>query len=347
MLALGGLLAAAACGRAAVAPAVEPAADAAFPDPLATIGDKAVTMADVRARIGADLDMMEARYRMDRHAAVEATLEQIVRERVLQAEADQRKQSLDELIAAEAGGSLDPSDNDVAAWYMTNQGRLGGRSLDMLRPQIVEFLRNQRREEASRRLEERLTREQAVTVHLEPYRLSLDNTGAPALGPENAPITLVEFSDFQCPYCARFAPTLHQLKASHGDKVRIVYRQYPLTSIHPEAVKAAEASLCAHEQGKFWEMHDVLFEAPDQLQVAQLKQKAGRLGLDQRRFDTCLDSGQYGPVVEKDLKEGQRAGVNGTPALFVNGVPIPGGAVPYETVVQAIEKELGRISRRQ
>ena len=346
MVVVAGLLAGAACGRAAVAPVAQPAGDPAFPDPLATIGDQPVTMADVRARIGADLDMMEARFRMERHAAVEATVEQIVRERVLQAEADRQKKSLDELVAAEAGGSLDPADGEVTAWYQANQARLGGRSLDELRTQIADLLRNQRREEAVKRLEERLNREQQVTVRLEPYRIPLDNEGAPAIGPADAPVTLVEFSDFQCPFCGRFAPTLNRLRETHGDRVRIVYRQFPLVSIHPQAFKAAEASLCAHEQGKFWELHDVLFEAPDQLEVANLKQKAGRVGLDQARFDGCLDSGRYQAVVQRDLEAGQRAGVTGTPALFVNGVPVPGGAVPYETVVAAIEKELGRISRR-
>jgi protein-disulfide isomerase len=334
------------CSRATVAPPVPPAGDAAFPDPLATIGGEPVTMADVRARIGADLDMMEARYRMDRHAAVEATLSQIVRERVLQAEAKRQNKTVDELVAAEAGAALNPTDAEVSAWFQANQARLGGRTLAELGPQIADFLRNQRREEASRRLEERLNREQEVTVRLEPYRLPLDNAGAPAMGPEDAKITLVEFSDFQCPFCARFTPTLHRLKETHGDRVRIVYRQFPLVSIHPQAFKAAEASLCAHEQGKFWELHDRLFAAPDRLQIADLKQQAGQLGLDQPRFDSCLDSGKYQSVVQGDLEAGQRAGVNGTPALFVNGVPVPGGAVPYEAVVEAIEKEFARIGKR-
>jgi protein-disulfide isomerase len=184
-----------------------------------------------------------------------------------------------------------------------------------------------------------------VTVNFKPYRLAFTNEGAPALGKKGAPVEVVEFSDFQCPFCQRFAPTLKRVEQEFGDKVYIVYRQYPIPSLHANAIKAAEASLCAHEQGKFWELHDLMFAEQDRLDVTNLKEKARRLGMNQSRFNSCLDSGRYVEQVQKDQQEGARTGMTGTPAVFVNGIEIPGGAVSYEVVREAIQKELTRSQR--
>ena len=330
---------------AASPPAKGAAGDASLPPVLATIGSEQVTLADVRARVGDDLDQNETRYRTSQHKLVETALQEILRERVLEAEAKKQGKTVDELIAAEAGGTLEPSDVEIAAWYEENQSRTRGRSLEQVRPQVVELLRTERRNEAAEKLQARLSRERNVKINLEPYRVSLNNEGAPALGPADAPVTLVEFSDFQCPFCQRVAPTLKKVEQTFGEKVRIVYRQYPIPSLHPNAPKAAEASLCANEQGKFWELHDLMFQEQKQLAVKELKAKAGRLGLDQKKFDGCLDAGRYTEQVQEDMREGNRVGVTGTPALFVNGIPLPGGSVPYETIAKAIEQELARAAR--
>jgi protein-disulfide isomerase len=307
---------------------------------LATIGDNKITMADIRVRAGDQLDQMETRYRRERHKTIESTLQEIIRDSTLTAEARKQGKTLDQLVMAETGGPLEPTDEEIATWYKQNRSRTGGRPLDQIRPKIVEYLREERRNAASEKLEQRLNQEKGVTVHLQPYRLELNNEGAPSKGPAEAKVTLVEFSDFQCPFCSRFFPTLKQVEQNFGDKVRIVYRQFPLTNIHPNAFKAAEASLCAHDQGKFWDMHDMMFQDQKRLSVKDLKATAGRLGLNQKKFDTCLDTGRYTEQVQEDLKEGSRVGVTGTPAVFVNGVAIDGGAAPYEVVAKAIEKEL-------
>jgi protein-disulfide isomerase len=182
-------------------------------------------------------------------------------------------------------------------------------------------------------------------INLQPYRVALDNAGAPARGSDDAKVTLVEFSDFQCPFCGRFFPTLKQIEQKYGDSVRVVYRQYPIPSLHPNAFKAAEASLCANDQGKFWDMHDVMFQEQNALTVSELKQKARRIGLDGRKFDDCMDTGRHTEQVQNDMRAGSRVGVTGTPALFVNGIPIDGGAVPLATVVQAIDQEFARVKK--
>jgi len=153
----------------------------------------------------------------------------------------------------------------------------------------------------------------------------------PSLGSENAPITIVEFSDFQCPYCARFEQdTFPELKSRYIDTglVKIVFRDFPLTSIHQYAQKAAEASECADEQDKFWEYHDLLFSNQNALEVSSLKGYAFSIGLDTQQFDSCLDSGKYKDEVQKDMEDGISYGVTGTPAFFVNGKLLT-GAQPF------------------
>lgn len=171
--------------------------------------------------------------------------------------------------------------------------------------------------------------------------VSLSTAGHPSRGDANAPVTIIEFSDYQCPFCARVSPVLQQVEAAYAGKVRRVFRQFPLIAIHKDAKKAAEASLCAAEHGRFWEMHDALFEQPPALDVVSLKQKAQAAGLDAAKFSACLDSGKHSADVEKDLAEGVRAGVNATPAIFINGRPLP-GARPFEDFARVIDEELAK-----
>lgn len=158
-------------------------------------------------------------------------------------------------------------------------------------------------------------------------------------GSFNAPITLVEFSDFECPFCGRIVPTMNKILEDYKGKVRLVYKHFPL-GFHPNAQKAAEASECASEQGKFWEYHDKLFEnQPSGFSVDNFKQWAGDLSLNAVQFNSCLDSGKYAQKVQKDFQEGQQKGVNGTPATFINGQLIS-GAQPYNNFKQIIDNLL-------
>ena len=152
----------------------------------------------------------------------------------------------------------------------------------------------------------------------------------------------MEFSDFECPFCVRVLPTLEQVQEAYGDQVRIVYRQFPLNAIHPNAQLSAEASLCADAQGTFWEMHDAIFAARGKAGPDELKAMAADLGMDSDAFGTCLDSGEFRGQVAADLEAGRQAGVTGTPALFINGRFLS-GAQPFDVVSRVIDDELTRV----
>jgi len=310
---------------------------------LATIDGEPIELADLDELIGDQLSQMDMQHRTQRQQLIEAALDRVIRDRLLEAEAAERGIGVDELVAAEGAGEV--TDEEISAWYARNQAALGGRALEELSPRIREFLEENQRQMGLNEFAARLEQEREVVILLDPLRVDLSNEGAPSLGPEDAPVTLVEFSDFECPYCGVFFRTLKRLEEDYGDQLRVVYRQYPLDT-HPNAFKAAEASLCAHEQGRFWELHDLMFTEQDQLDVASLKEKAERLGLDREAFDSCLDSGRYAEQILADMREGDRLGVEGTPAVYVNGIPLQGGAVPYQAAVEVIDDELSRAGTR-
>lgn len=161
------------------------------------------------------------------------------------------------------------------------------------------------------------------------------------LGDPQAPVTLVEYSDFECPYCARHIPTVEQIMQDYDGQVKLVFRNFPLTSLHEYAQKAAEAAECAGAQDAFWEMHDKLFAMNEAgtMSIDNFKAAAGELGLNQSKFDTCLDSGQYTQYVQDQFAEGSQLGVQGTPATFVNG-QLVSGAVPYASLASIIDSML-------
>ncbi len=160
-------------------------------------------------------------------------------------------------------------------------------------------------------------------------------------GSPQAPVMIVEFSDFQCPFCRKVQTTLKTLLAKYQGRVSLAYRDFPLRGMHGQAELAAESSRCAGEQGRFWEYHDLLFANPDKLNRDGLTGLARSLKLDEKQFDSCLSSGKYRKQVEQDLQDGIRAGVQGTPGIFINGVPLS-GAQPEAAFERIIQAELAR-----
>jgi protein-disulfide isomerase len=339
-----------ACAQQEPAAAATPEAATADQSPNQVVGrvmGQEITLSELEELAGQPLDQVEAQLVQcqrqadtTRHQVLETALQAEINNRLLDAEAQKVGQTREQYVAAELESKIAPvTDEDVATFFEQNKDRIGNRTIEQVGPQIREYLQQQHRAEAERALFGRLEATYEVARLLEPPRTEVAATG-PAKGPESAPITIVEFSDFECPFCSRVVPALDQVQANYGDKVRIVFRQFPL-SIHPNAQKAAEASLCAAEQGKFWQMHDAMFAEQRQLAVENLKEKAQRLGLDGEEFNQCLDSGEFADEVAADLQAGMQAGVSGTPAMFINGIPIS-GAVPYEQIAQVIDAELER-----
>ena len=167
---------------------------------------------------------------------------------------------------------------------------------------------------------------------------ALDIQGAPARGPADAPVTVVAFVDFQCPFCARATETVDRLLDAYPDRVRLVFKHFPLP-IHPQAARAHEAAQAAAAQGRFWEMHDRIFAAPERLDRAALVAHAEAIGLDPAAFEAALDAPETGAAVQRDVAEGRRVGVRGTPAFFVNG-SLLSGAQPYEAFEARVEQAL-------
>jgi len=249
--------------------------------------------------------------------------------------------SVDALEKAEVEDKTALSEADVKAFYAANKARFGSTpEADALR-QIQSGLKQQRENARRTAFARELRSRYPVQVLLAPYRVPIEIGDAPVRGKETAPVTIVEFSDFQCPFCARARPAVNRVREVYGEKVRFVFRHFPL-NFHPQAEKAGEAAACAREQGKFWEMHDRLWANPGKLQPADLKEHAAAIGLDAGAFGQCLDSGRYAGLVQRDIEQGARYGVSGTPAFFVNGRPLV-GAQPFESFAQVIDDELQRL----
>lgn len=305
---------------------------------VATIGSTKVSESELEDFLSAQLMQL----RRQRQQILADGLDQYLSQRVLDKEAEAEGISTTALLKQEVTDKVaDPTDAEVDAFYEGNKDRISVPK-EQVADRIKQFLKQQRQQKAYADYIESLKKKYQVKVLMEPMRLDVDSAKAPSEGPTDAPVTIVEFSDFQCPFCARVNPTLEQVVKTYGDKVRLVYRQFPLQNLHPNAQVAAEASLCAREQGKFWEMHDAMFGNQQALAAGQLKATAAKLGLDADKFGQCLDSGKYKGEINADMKAAAAAGVNSTPSLFVNGRPLRPGALPYEEIAKVIDEELAR-----
>ncbi|MEM7583209.1 MAG: thioredoxin domain-containing protein [Acidobacteriota bacterium] len=307
---------------------------------VAVIDGKPITHSELEAWAAPQLAEIDQR----RHQILESSLGQMIDERLTELEAERRGVTVAELMAEAIDAKIEPvTDDDIDAFYNENKARMR-QTKEAVAEQIRSYLTQQRSEPLRRDLVTDLRARYGVEINLEPIRVELAELESPAKGPEKAPVKLVEFSDFQCPACKRIAPTLDQLHEAYGDQLRIEFRQLPLTSIHPQAFKAAEASICAANQGKFWEMHDALFARQRELSIDQLKQRAQEIDLDRKAFDACLDNGEATATVQRDMAEAQRVGLSGTPTMFVNGRPVRLLRNPsaFEQLSVLIDDELAR-----
>jgi protein-disulfide isomerase len=325
----------------------QPAAQKQDPSaPVAKVSGQTITAGELDEVVKKDLAQLEQQYQEQRHELRRQALDAMIQKRLVESKAKAANTTPEEFVQKEVGGRIaEPSDEEMRALY--ERAKAGGQPLppfEQVKPDIARFIKNQKAQGVLAEYYEELKKEAGVEILLpayEPPKVAVDATG-PSKGPANAPVTIVEFSDFECPFCVRAEATVKQVLDTYGDKVRLVYRDYPLPN-HSNAPKAAEAAHCAGDQGKYWEMHEKLFASGNQLAVADLKKHAGEIGLDAGKFDKCLDSGEKAGTVEMHKKAGDAAGVSGTPAFFINGRPLS-GAQPFEEFKKVIDQELANKS---
>jgi protein-disulfide isomerase len=321
------------------APAQQASGDAA-----ARVGDRVITNQQIDDRWKAIDPPGHAEAAQKEYDGKRSALDALVAEMLIAEAAKKKNLSPEAFEEAELKARTKPiGESDVVTFYQSNINQMQGRPLEVMAPAIRRSLQDQQSGAARASLIAELRKTgPEVRVLFDAPRHEVEVTADdPAIGSPSAPVTLVEFSDFQCPFCQRVAPTLKQVQETYGDKVRVVWKDFPLTQIHPQAFKAGEAAHCAADQGKFWEYHDRLFANQQALQPSDLKKHAADLGLDATTFASCLDSSKYGERVRDGVALGSRLGVNSTPTIYING-RVLSGAQPYETFAAVIEEELSK-----
>lgn len=311
---------------------------------VASIGDEKITLADLDAEIKDDLAGLDRQYRSQKSKLRETSLDALIAKRLMEAEAKRQGITEEELMKSVLEGKTEPvTEEELQAFYdqqamqAAAQGMAGNLPpFEQIKDRMEQFLNQQRQQELLVNYIDKLKADAKVVVSL----VEVEAVG-PSRGPKDAPVTIVEFSDFECPYCSRANEALTKVEETYGDKVRIVFRDYPLP-FHPNAKKAAEAGHCAAEQGKFWELHDKMFANQKALGVDELKGYAKDAGVDSAKFDACLDDGKMAEAVAKNQAAGEEAGVSGTPAFFINGKMLA-GALPFEEFQKVIDSELVRL----
>ncbi len=304
---------------------------------VATVGTRLITLRDIEQVAALSL------YQADQHRShlLHQALQQKIEETLLEAEASRKGVSVSQLLAeasqsetiARLANLPAPVKQLKPGTTQDNPDHGSAQDLqeqDRIRQALLVSLR--------RKADIRITLQSPI-----PPILPINVNHGPSIGPVDAPVTIVEFSDFQCPYCQKSVGVLKELRRIYGEKIRMVYRDYPGPN-HPFAVQAAEAAHCAGEQGKFWEYHDLLFERQAQGSGWDFAALAIELGLKDKAFATCLTTGRYQQDVLADLQEGMKLGINSTPTFFVNGRPLM-GARPAADFVELIDPLLRKSAK--
>ena len=298
----------------------------------AQVGDETITREELLNKFVAD-----------NYELVRETLEQMATEKLIATEAAARGISTDELVKIEVDDKVgEPTDEDIEKFYAENVDiarRYG--EIDKLRERIARTLTLQRADELREQFVRTLKTDYGYRMLVDPPRFEIA-LGPDDLvrGPDDAPITVVEFTDFQCTHCRSAHLIVEQLMLEYGDQLRFVHRDYPLPN-HLQALAAAEAAHCAADQGKFWEYHEHLMMMSGDLGDKDLAKRAEGVGLDVEEFTTCLQSGRHRELIQQHFDSGKAVGVTGIPTFFINGRRIAGGK-SYEKLKTVIEEELAR-----
>jgi len=303
-------------------------------DPIAIVAGQPIYEQEVVRSLGPQLlQLRNQEYQLKSKA-----LDDLIRQKLIEAEANKQGISAQELLEQEVDSKLvDPTDAEVEAFFL-GQNRANER-FDQVKEQFRATLKRARLYRQRQAYADSLRSKMEVAILLRPPSSDVTYDPSRVRGDSKAPVTIVEFSDFQCPYCKQAATTMNDLLSKYNGRVKLAFRDFPLREIHPQAQIAAEAARCACDQGKFWEFHDALFANQSKLDEAALIAQARVLGLNESSFQSCLTSGKFKAKIEADLQEGSRVGVSGTPGFFINGVFL-NGAQPQAEFERIIDNAL-------
>ncbi len=306
---------------------------------IAEVDDQAIWASDLQKYAGRELSAQrENLYKLEKQK-----IEEYISAFLLTQEAKKRGVSVETVLDQEVNSKILPvGDDEIEVFYKSNKARIPV-DLDKVREQIRGYLHNEKIKAQKALFFKSLRSKAKVVTYLKPppvFRAELSIAGEPFKGSEKARVTIVKFEDFQCPFCKQVQPTFNELLSRYNGKVRLVHKDLPLESLHPQARQAAEAARCAYEQGKFWEYHDKLYANSPKGSTDNLKSYAKEVGLNVDSFDRCLASKKYKAVVQTDLNEGAQLGLTGTPTFFINGREISGNQ-PLEAFEAIIDEELG------
>lgn len=334
-----------ACGSADRATSAAPKPEGAgskSPDVIAMVDGQPIKRAAFEDAVAkASFEVRQQYYDLQRQI-----VDQMILDSLLEKEAKARGITVASLRKAEVDDKVKAiTPDDIHKFYEAQKAQMGGRPEEQMRGQIEAYLRGQRQNDAREAFESSLKRKANVQIQLDPPRQVLDfPKDAPSVGPATAPVTIVEYTDYQCPYCARAQATIDEILTQYGDKVRLVPRDFPL-EFHSRALYASRAVHCATEQKKFWEYHTDLLRHPSDLSDADLERRASALGLDAGAFKTCVASDHNDAAIRASQDAGTKANVRGTPSFFINGRFL-NGALAKSSFSQVIDDELSRVASK-
>jgi protein-disulfide isomerase len=302
-------------------------------DVVAQIGAVKLTMGDLEQQESSKL--LQARF--DFYQAESKALDDLIDRTLIEQKARSENLTVEQLLDREVKSQVkDPTEDQMRVYY---EGLETDQPYEAVRGKILDKIRALRTNKARAAYIKTLRAESSVYVTLAPPSTAVDLENADVLGSKDAPVMLVEFADYECPYCQKVAPAIKKLEQDFGGKVAVVYKDFPLP-MHAHAEKAAEAARCAGKQGQFWAFHDELFSSKE-LDIDQLKAQAHALKLDGAVFDKCLDGGETAAAVQQDREQGVRLGLTGTPSFFVNGHFLS-GALDYAALRKIVDQQLAQ-----
>lgn len=311
---------------------------AAPTDPLATLNGQVVTEQEVMALANNQMMKINSQiYEIKRDA-----IDQIIQKRLLEAEAKKKGLSVDALLKKEVYDKVvNPTEAELQAIYEMKKSRMQGKTFEEVQEQLEAQTRSQKKQMAFSKYLDTLRDVAKIQYKIERPTVEVSVDDDPSQGNKNAPITLIEFSEFQCPYCKKARPIIDKILSTYKGKIYYTFRDFPL-GFHNQAKDAANAANCAHEQGKYWDYSNALWENQGKHTPEKLKEIAKDLALDTTKFDACVASKKYYKEIDKDQDDGSQAGVSGTPAYFINGKFLS-GAQPFEAFKEIIDEELAKI----